>query len=458
MLGRVTPYQYQREGVRAIEAFKGRALLADDMGLGKTVQVLHYLRRNPQALPHIVVCPAAVKYQWEREAGVQVGLRADVLEGQTPARPGFLRAAPLTIINFDIAQYWLDYLIALNPQGVTIDECQNIQNSETIRTKTMRYLCHRVPVLLGLSGTPLTNRPAELFPILNLLCPDKYPSFLDYAMRYCKPRKTPWGGWVYTGAQNLPELNRRLKKDCMIRRMKEDVLDQLPDKVRRVVPVPLSNMEEYLEAKNNFLGWLKKVGGPRKAAKAARAEKLVQIGYHRQLAARGKVRAIGAWVDSYLANTTEKLVVAAVHTKMIDALHRHYPYSVVINGAVTGRARTAAVEQFKNDNRCRLLIGNIKAMGTGVDGLQRVCRTMAVVELPWQPGVLTQLEDRLWRIGQNQKAWIYYLIAQDTIEEYLCEILQEKQSVLHATLNGEGEGDDLDILDMLIKRIAEEKP
>lgn len=449
---KVSPYPYQREGVSMIEAFNGRALLADDMGLGKTLQLLHYIRRNPQTLPAVVVCPASVKYHWEREAAIQVGISATVLSGETPTRHALqgLVQHRLVIVNYHILKAWLPYLLALKPQLIGIDECQNIQNPKTGWTKAVKILCKGVPHVVCMSGTPLTNRPKELYPSLSIICPREFASGTDFYLRYCKPEYRPWG-WVYNGASRLPELHQRLKASCMIRRLKDDVLKELPQKTREVVPLDIRNRDEYNAAKTNFLEWLRATGGAAKAAKAARAEKLAQVSYLRMVAAKGKVRAIGEWVDDFLKNTNEKIVLFAVHTKMVECLHRRYAHSTVINGAVTGRHRQAAIDTFCTDPNCRVLIGNIKACGTGTDGLQRVCRTAAFVEIDWRPGDHTQAEDRLQRIGQVWPVWAYYLIATNTIEERLCDLIQTKQATIRGVLDGGPQASGgLDILDMLM--------
>jgi SWI/SNF-related matrix-associated actin-dependent regulator 1 of chromatin subfamily A len=461
-LARANPYPYQREGVRAIEGFGGRALLADDMGLGKTLQVLHAVRRNPTYLPAVVACPASVKYHWEREAACQIGMAATVLEGTTPTKHALqgLIQHRLIILNYDIIKAWLPYLLALHPQLVVIDECQNIANPRAQRTKALRILCKGVPHVIGTSGTPLENRPKELLPILSIIAPQEFGSGQDFLMRYCAPRRAPWG-WTYDGAVRLPELHKRLKRSCMIRRLKEDVLHELPQKVRRVIPVPLRNREEYDEARSDFLGWVRRTGGAEAAIRAARAEKLAQIGHLRMLAGRGKIRAVADWIDNYLARETaaevdKKLVVFGVHTKMLEALHRRYAHiGVMVNGAVTGRARDQAIQTFINIPECRLFIGNIRACGTGIDGLQRVCRCGVFVEMDWKPATHIQAEDRLLRIGQAWPVWWYYLIAGDTIEEKMCEITQAKHGVLRAVLNGEAETAGFDILDMLIEYLAQ---
>jgi SNF2 family DNA or RNA helicase len=278
-----------------------------------------------------------------------------------------------------------------------------------------------------------------------------------FAEEYCNLRRAPWGGWDYSGAKKraLPKLHRKLKELGMVRRLKEEVLHELPKKYHQVVPVEISNREEYTFAERDFLGWLKQTGGAHRARRAAGAERLARANYLRQLVARGKMRAIGTWVDNFLEETDEKLVLFCSHTKLLEALCRRYTgLCTHINGAVTGRHRESAKGRFIQDPDTRLLICNTLAAGVGVDGLQRVCRTAAFLELPWRPGDLSQAADRIYRIGQSDVTWIKYLIAPGTYEEKMLEILEEKQKNVRAVLDGGEGGDDISVLDMLLERMT----
>lgn len=457
----IKAYQYQKDGVWDMEDFlesNGGALLADEMGLGKTLQTLWTLRRaRPGAMfPALVVCPASVKYVWEHQARHHMRLRAQVLEGQTPptGRIGFI--PKLMVINPDILQHWLPHLRRLGLRTLVLDECQYFTNYRAKRTKAAMDLARRVPYRMALSGTPLTNRPAELWPTLHMLRPDIFPSFFSYAQEYCDPRRTPWG-WEYKGARNIPKLHALLRRTCMVRRLKRDVLSGLPDKVRRVVPMDLSDRAEYTEAATNFMGWLQKNVGRSRVRRASRAAAVVRIGYLLRLAARLKVRNVVAWVNTFLKECpNEKLVLYAIHKKMIGVLGRRVrAKSVTIDGSVVGRKRQLAVDQFRRDPDTRVFIGNIKAAGTGVDGLQDVCSNLAFTELWWRPGDHIQAEDRIHRIGQGGACWVSYLVAGGTIEEDLCRIIQEKQAVIHATLDGSPLAGDLDVFDQLLGVLRE---
>jgi SWI/SNF-related matrix-associated actin-dependent regulator 1 of chromatin subfamily A len=447
-------WDFQLVGARSIHFdFNGRALLADEMGLGKTIQALYYVHKKPSARPCIVVCPASVKWNWEREAQKHFGIRCEVLEGRSPGvqakRNIMARRSPVVILNYDILHHWVSFLRMLDPQIVILDECHKIKNPRTPRYKASRSLCRGVPHVLALSGTPLTNRPAELWPALNILKPRLFNSFIDYAWRYTRPKRTPWG-WTYNGAKHLGELHTILKETCMIRRLKRDVMKELPAIRRFVVPVKLPHMREYYEADVEFVKWMKKHYSSPRVRRAMRAQALVQAGYLLRLAARLKVPLVYDWIDNWLEESSGKLVVFTGHTPMINCLRRHYDGAVLtIDGGTPVHRRLGIVDRFNSDQRVRLIACNILAAGTGVDGLQRSSSTALFTDRLFTPGDMSQAEARLHRMGQAGSVSIYHLVAVATREVRLCEMLIEKQSVLDQVLDGaeEDASTDLDIFE-----------
>jgi len=446
------PFPFQLETVKQIESsYNGRCLVALDMGLGKTLISLGFLRRNKNSFPAIIICPASVKYHWEREALEVLKIRPSILEGETPSPADDLfKRNKIVVINYDILHHWLPTLKKLKAQTVIIDESQKIANPKTKRTKAIKILCNGTPYILALSGTPLLNRPIELFPTLNILRPDSFNSRFSFAMKYCNPKRTPWG-WDFNGASNLASLRGVLCKTCMIRKRKSEVMQELPDKIRKVIPISLSSYEEYRKAQEDFSNWLRRQDAA-KAEKAGQAEALVKMGYLLRLVARLKLPYTVKWINEFLQDTDEKLVVFAVHRKMIAALERRCKSkSVVIDGSVIGRKRSYRVDQFQRDKSTRLLIGNIKAAGIGIT--LTAASVSAFAELSWVPGEHTQAEDRLHRISQKDTVWANYLIARNTIEEKLCRVIQRKQEIVSTTLDGSRVIGDLDVFNILMKEL-----
>jgi SWI/SNF-related matrix-associated actin-dependent regulator of chromatin subfamily A-like protein 1 len=449
-------YPFQREGVRLIEKFEGRALLADDMGLGKTAQALCWLKKHPEIKHVVVVCPASVKFHWEREAREWAGIRAEVLNGRKPPDDYQHRiySSRMLILNYDIAYGWIEYLSRLNPELLIIDEGHYCANPAAQRTKAITMLSRGVPFIIITTGTAVVNRPAEIWPCLNILKPKKFKNFHPFGWEYCDPHMKR-GKWQYRGATNLDKLHRILKKHGMIRRLKSEVLKELPKKSRFIIPLDMKDDRDYLEATSDFMAWIRRTEGESKALRIKSAQRLVEMGVLKQLAAEAKMPFVFEWIDSFLEDTDEKLVVVGWHKKIIRMLRERYPgMNVVIDGSVSGKKRDKAIDQFVHDKQKRLCFGNMRAMGTGTDGLQ-VAQTMAVIELGWNPGQHSQLEARLDRIGQKGATSIYYLIARNTIEEWLCELIQKKQDNVSHILDGAPSHDDLDLFDALQDKVIE---
>jgi SWI/SNF-related matrix-associated actin-dependent regulator 1 of chromatin subfamily A len=427
-------YPYQKEGVIQIERFNGRALLADEMGLGKTIQALYWGKNflDPKDGPIIVVCPATLKINWKREALQHLGWRSEILGSKKPWQLD-RESSPIFIINYDVLNAWLEELRALRPQFIILDEVHYIKNKGTQRTKATRELTKRVKHIVALSGTPMTNRPAELWPILNILYPHVFPSFFDFGQEFCQPEKTFWG-WVFRGATHLKRLHRRLRRTCMIRRRKVDVLKDLPAKTNQVVLLPLVRREEYDFAVRNFAQWLRKYHAA-KASRALRAEYLARWGYLRRLVAELKYPAVQRWLDDRMEEAGSKIIVFGVHKKVLKPMYEHFNHrAVLVDGSVTGMKRQKAIDKFVHDKDTDMFLGNIQAAGVGWNGT--VANSVAFAELAWTPGEHVQAADRAHRIGQKLPVNIYFLLAQDTIEEKLCEIVQAKSEDIDVALDG----------------------
>jgi len=437
------PLPHQKEGILQIEACNGRTLIADEMGLGKTFQVLASLKRNSSWLPAVIVCPANVKYNWEHEAQLYFGLRASVCEGETP--PTFNRSrglgifhSPLMIVNYDILPKWVEYIKDCGYSTLIFDECQMLSNRASKRTKASMELAEAAEHLLALSGTPIMNRPIEIWPILNMIWPKVFGSYWAFAQKYCNPKWTPWG-WDYSGSTNMDELNALLVKLGMIRRRK-DVL-HLPEKRYDIIPVNLSDPAEYYNASNDFMGWLGK-NYAHKVRSVKKIEKMARVGYLLRLGAKLKLPESVARINHLLeAYPDQKIVVMAVHQKALRVLEKRINCeTVTIDGNVSGRERQYAVDRFQHEKKVRVCCGNIKAAGVGIT-LTAAVRLM-FLEFWWNPGTHSQAADRIHRIGQKYPVIIEYLVGKGTLEEKLCKLLQDRQKVASAAIDGGVTGDD----------------
>lgn len=460
------PYEFQAEDLVRMDWFDGRVLLAWDPGLGKTLEALWWLERK-NAFPAIIVCPASVKWQWAVKTEELLGIKPVVLDGLIPNKT-MVNEAKIIVVNYNILaekqvkrngtkstfRGWGELLKKSKTRTIIIDEIQYVANQKTKCSRVVKSLCRRRDYVIGLSATPMLNRPIELFAGLQMIRPDIFRSRFEFAQKFCNLALTPWG-WNYTGASNVEELHELLISVGMLRRKKTEVLDQFPSKVRNVVVLPLKDEACYNKARRSFLNWLEERDKD-KARKARKAVTLTKVGYLLREAARLKMRYCIEWINQFLVESDEKMLVLAIHANAISALKRGCKCeSVVIDGSTSSKARREAVSKFRNDNQVRLCIGNLRAAGVGVDGLQ-VTRNVAFAELPWQPGLVQQGEDRVWRIGSTKRVWAWYFVAKGTIEERLCRVLQEKQDTLTMILDGNKGAKDFDVLSKLLTEIRKE--
>ena len=427
---KVDLYDFQKEGLGFLTAKNGLGLIADDMGLGKTIQVISYLAENPDKRPALIIVPASLKINWQREIRKFMINQPSVqiLSGTKP----YDLTAEVIIINYDIVKHWEDALKAYNFKVMILDEAHKIKNVKAQRSKAVKRISKTVPHRIALTGTPITNRPIELYNILDYLSPGTF-KFWGFAQRYCGATHTRFG-WDFSGASNKEELHEKINRIFMIRRRKEDVLKQLPNKQKTVIPFELDNVSEYKFAEAEFIEWLREKAGDQKAEKAGNAEALVKIEYLKQLSVKGKMKQSVDWIKDFL-ETDQKLVVFATHTETLDLLQKEFPNCVRIDGSTSQIKRDQAVQTFQNDSKYNLIIGNINAMGVGLT--LTASSSVLFLEFPWTPADLQQAEDRVHRIGQEAEAVnIFYAVGNNTIDERIIELLEEKQSVINAIIDG----------------------
>jgi len=437
-------FPFQKKGVAFIENRNGCALIADEMGTGKTVQALAYLQLHPELRPALIVVPASLKLNWKREAEYWMpDPKVEILSGTSMHK----LTGEIIVINYDILADWLPTLKALESKVLIIDESHMIKSSKARRTKAVKQLAKGIPHRIGLSGTPIVNRPIEARNAINIIDSSLFPNGWDFVHRYCDAKQNRYG-WDFSGASNTQELHEKLVNSIMIRRKKSDVLTDLPDKIRSFIPIELDNETDYSKAEADFVSFVRKTKGQAAADRASNAATLAEIEGLKQLAVTGKLKECINWITDFI-EVDGKLVVFATHRFVIDALIEAFPgISVKIDGGVTGEDRQKAVDDFQNNSNIRLFVGNIQAAGVGIT--LTAASNVAFLELPWTPGALVQAEDRCHRIGQKCSVNIHYLLASGTIEEKIAALIDKKRRVLDAVLDGK-ETDQESLLTELMK-------
>lgn len=423
-----TLYPFQSEGVAFIESHNGRALIADEMGLGKTIQAIAWMQLHRDLVPAIIVVPASLKLNWQKEIMTWMpDPSIEILSGTKAWKP----TGYIIILNYDILPKWLPELQALNAKIIIADECHYIKSNSAIRTKAFKLLTKQIPYVIGLSGTPIMNRPIEIYNICKII--DRtFPEYWYYVKQYCAAHYTGFG-WDFNGASNTQELHKRLTGSIMIRRLKKDVLPDLPEKQYSFVPMELTNWSEYSKAEDDYIHFVRSQKGIEAAKRASNAESFTKTEGLKQLAVHGKLKDTITWIKNFL-ETEKKLVVITTHHFTVETLMKEFgDRAVYIDGTISPIKKQEAETKFKTHDKIQLLIMNAKiAIGLNF----QIAFNIAFIELPWTPSDVDQCIARLDRIGQLKGVNIYYLLAKGTIEEKLAHMLDSKRSTIDSVMDG----------------------
>ena len=433
---------FQRGGVAYLLEAR-RAFLADEQGLGKTVQALATLEAD-DAFPAVVVCPASLKLNWMREIERWLPHRsATMLSGTAGARVD----ADIVVLNYEIVHGHRERLLLRRPKAIVLDEAHFCKNPRAKRTQATRKLADGLApgsLKLALSGTPVLNRADELISQLRIIGRlHDFGSGAQFSRRF-------------RGIGAEARIHWHLRRRCFVRRLKSEVLPQLPAKRQAVVPVELDNEREYRLAERDVIAWLREQPLDlseldAKIAAALRAERLAQLNTLKRLAARGKLEAALSWIHAFLASG-ERLVVFAHHAEIQAAVLERFPDAAHVLGRDGTGAREAAVRAFQADDGPQLIIGSTRVASQGITLTQ--ASNVAFLELEWTPAIHDQAEDRCHRIGQHDAVTAWYLLAANTIDETMAELIARKRGVVDAVTDGR-EAEDVAVVDAVAKALRD---
>lgn len=427
-------YPFQYAGVRFAELADGRALIGDDMGVGKTIQAIAYASLHQEYWPVLVVCPANVKYNWLKELRSWLpDVHTEVIKNGKDE----VRESDFTVINYDLMSKKKDELLDMRYNLVIYDESHYLKNSKAKRTQASVELGKNATSVLCLSGTAMTNRPIELFTTLELVRPAEYEGqFFPFAKRYCGAEHNGWG-WDFTGATNQGELHEKLR-DIMIRRLKKEVMDELPDKIRQFIPV-VPTPVEMREYKNIHRSWMREYSSGGKNELGFVLKMLTDLRHH---AGRMKVGATMNWMADYYDANDKPLVVFHHHKDvgqaLVEGLQQDKRFNgkrfATITGGVSSEKRQAHVDAFQAGELDGIICSTIAAK----EGLTLTrADTVVFIEREWVSGWEEQAEDRINRIGQDSDTvWATYLSVSGTIDERFDRIVEEKRQVVSSILDG----------------------
>jgi SNF2 family DNA or RNA helicase len=453
-------FPHQIEGV-AFLLGRRRAILADDMGLGKTRQAIVALHHAAPQGPYLVVCPASVKHNWAREIAI-ASPAATTLIVDSQARS--LDGHDWVVINYDILARHIGALGRRPWAGLVFDEAHYLKNHRSARSRLARQLAdeatHRAddePAVYLLTGTPLTNRPRDLFVLLQLVGHPLGRSFLSFAKRYCAAEKNDFG-WQTGGASNIEELTVQLH-GVMLRRSKDHVL-ALPGKLRTWLPVDVPkgtgvrDMRKVVELL---------VSHERVAPRSSIGEWSLR-GRLMQAVTRARQAVANAKVDATVEIATgaieqgEKVIVFSCFEEPVRKLARHFgSAAVVLTGRTPVDTRQALVDRFQQDESVRVFLANIVAGGIGTN--LTAASQVVFNDLDWVPAQHWQAEDRAYRIGQTRTVNVTYMTAANTIDDFVQGVLERKRALMTAIVDGQAlapdvSGDVLDELQRAVRALA----
>ena len=425
---RTALYFFQGDAVDFIHNNGGNCIVADSCGLGKTIEALWAIKEQPNTVKVLVVCPASVIYKWQDEVKKWLGKDATII---TKGSQDIPKEDDLLIMSYDILVRSVNKMDNYRFDLMILDEVHYISNHKTKRGKAIKNVHAKARLML--SGTPFLNRPIELWNILNTLNPYKWANYWSFANCYAGATKVKMGYktfWTVDGATNIPEL-REILKPIMIRRLKQDVLKDLPELTRTVMPVDIE-MTEYKSALRDLRKWLKEQGKVTVTLNA-----LSKLNYLRQLVGKGKVKHAIEFAEDFLTDSdSRKLVIYCHHRAVVDMIVsalRSWGVETIV-GSDSNIKRADTIRKFQEKTLPRVLVIS-EAGGMGVDLFK--ADTILTVELPWNGATVQQAEARLHRIGQKNAVSSYFLIAKDTIDEHIYEMVKDKDSVIAGVLGDE---------------------
>lgn len=448
---------YQVDGIAFGLHRGGRVLIGDEMGLGKTVQALILAAQFATEWPLLIVVPSSLRYVWRDQAtqwlphivGPDGGLVHVVRNCKDRAPLG----AHIIIVTYDMVRRCEQ--LRRRPDGrnflaVIVDESQNIKDAGSQRAKVVVSICKTARRAILLSGTPALNRAAELYTQMESILPGEMPSFAQFADRFCLKKVQRFGRRTVEkmdGVQRAEELNILLSTAFMIRRLKKDVLSQLPAKRRMRVPLDPDRMNQdalrEVERRVRMMSGkdLRAIGEELRATGKDSRDDGFGIPQMFRLTADAKLGAVVEYVEHLLQLRT-KFLLFAHHHSILNALERKLGELGVdfirIDGKTAPAQRPESVARFQGEDGVRVALLSITAAGVGLT--LTAAQTVVFAELYWVPGQMQQAEDRAHRIGQRDCVTVQYLIAKGTLDDMLFCALEKKSKNTSAILDGKSRG------------------
>jgi SWI/SNF-related matrix-associated actin-dependent regulator 1 of chromatin subfamily A len=442
-----SPMEHQKEAIHKLVGNK-KFILADDMGLGKTTStIISALETGAKKI--LIICPASLKINWQREIANYSDRSVFLAEGKK-----FSSDSDFVIVNYDILKNFHDIkdkdnsqILKSNFELVIMDEAHMIANPQSNRTKIVNEISKNINRVWLLTGTPMTNRPMNYYNLLNLVDSPVAANWMAYAKRYCNGYQFSVGKrkvWNVTGASNLEELRERTQTH-ILRRLKEDVLD-LPDKI--ITPVYLRlKSKDYEELMGEYYEWYDK-NQEESSSLTIQFGKLMKV---RKVIAQEKVKSTIELAENIIEQG-KKVIIFTNFTDTLQEIYNHFGKSAVyLDGSCSKPHRQKSVDDFQENDKIKVFVGNLKAAGVGIT----LTSAEAVImnDLSFVPAEHSQAEDRSHRIGQKNSTSVYYPLFENTIEGAIYDILTRKKKII-STVMGDDMLDDASTIEEMLNMIS----
>ena len=457
-------YDIQKTGIKFLLSRDG-CLLADDMGAGKTIQsVISALESGAKKI--LIVCPTAVKINWQREISYFGCDDSTIISGKK-----WDNQAKFTIINFDILKNFHmvpgdkikeedicwdnQYLVNADFDLIIIDEAHKLKNHKSNRGSIMKDVCtnYGKKKVWLLSGTPVANRPMDYYNLLKLIGSPIADNWKHYVLRYCDGKQittTLKNGyrkkvWLTNGATNLEELALK-SKNVYLRRLKSEIGD-MPEKT--IIPayrkLTTKQWGEYEDLWEEYLierKRKKKSGEPERA--------LVELGLLRKYIAMQSIPHTIELVED-MVEQGNKAIIFTNYTEELQALVSHFGNRCVFHfGEMNDKTKQNSIDKFQTNDKIEVFIGNIMSAGVGIT----LTKATYVVfnSFDWVPGNNEQAEDRAYRLGQKNNVTVYYQLFEDTVSMTMWQTLHRKKKVIDIIM-GEQEINEEAAIEIMLEEI-----
>lgn len=433
---------FQWDGIHFALKRGCRCLIGDDMGLGKTIQAIAVAKVYMADWPLLIVCPSSLRLNWKeellrwledevREFEINV-----IMTGKDIENP----IERVNIVSYDLLRKIPAHSLRLC-KFIVADESHYLKSMSAKRSQALTPLIKEAKRALLLSGTPALSRPVELFPQINAICPILFPLYQEFVQRYCAAHMGRFG-YDVSGASNLDELHTLLRGSVLIRRKKEEVLSQLPEKQRQVIwvqtkPVIMRKISQSMAELEVAKAAADNARSEAESAKLQNAVKKIQNELY-STTGEAKLDSVMEFCKD-TAETGCKFIVFVHHAEVMDRLDEYVSTKlrlgrIRIDGNTAQGARQSLCREFQEHQTCRVALLSITAAGVGLTLTKATVVLFA--ELYWNPGSLLQAEDRAHRIGQRDCVLVKYLLAKQTLDEPMWNTVRRKLTVVGHSLTG----------------------